>query len=206
MLVDVIVVARFESDLLDHFANELRHDQSIAVFETIGPRFLSRDLDRLRDLFGIVRQDLGADAIFQRRDDLSARRVVFRVRGEHQHHVERQAHRITLNLHVAFLHDVEESDLDLSGEIGQLVDREDAAIRARQQAVMDRQLVAQQVTAFRRFDRIDVTDDVGDSDVRRGEFLDEASVAIDPVDGRRVAVLRRASADRKPRLDETDRR
>jgi hypothetical protein len=43
----------------------------------------------------------------------------------------RQTHGITLNLHVAFLHDVEECDLNLAGEIGQFVDGEDAAIRAR---------------------------------------------------------------------------
>ena len=90
----------------------------------------------------IVRHDLGADAILQRRDDLSARRVVFRIRRKHEHHIERQTHRITLNLHVAFLHDVEETDLNLAGEIGQLVDRKDAAIRARQQTVVNRQLVA----------------------------------------------------------------
>ena len=54
---------------------------------------------------------------------------------------------------------------------------------------MNRQLIAQQVTALRGFDRIDVADDVGDSYVGRGEFFDEASVAIDPVDARHVAVL-----------------
>jgi hypothetical protein len=35
-----------------------------------------------------VRHDLGADAIFQRRDDLAAGGVVFRVRREHEHHVQ----------------------------------------------------------------------------------------------------------------------
>ena len=135
------------------------------------------------NLCRIVRHDLGADAILQRRDDLSARGVVFRVRRKHQHHVQRQAHRITLNLHVAFLHDVEESDLNLAGEIGQFVDREDAAIRARQQTVMNRQLVAQQVSALGGLDRIDVADDVGDRHVGRRELLDKTCVAIDPIDG-----------------------
>ena len=95
----------------------------------------------------IVRADLAADAVLQRRDDLAARRVVFRVRGEDQHQVERQAHRIALNLHVAFLHDVEQADLDLAGQIGQFVDGEDAAIGARQQAVVDGQLVGDVLAA-----------------------------------------------------------
>ncbi len=87
----------------------------------------------------IVRADLAADAVFQRRDDLAARRVVFRIGGEHQHHVERQADRIAFDLDVAFLHDVEQADLDFAGQIGQFVDGEDAAIGARQQAVVNRQ-------------------------------------------------------------------
>ena len=80
------------------------------------------------------------------------------------------------------------ADLNLAGEIRQLVDRKDAAIRARQQAIMNRQLVAQQVTAFRRFDRIDVADDVGDGHVGRREFFDKTRIAIDPIDRRCVAV------------------
>jgi hypothetical protein len=89
-----------------------------------------------------VRADLAADAVLQRRDDLAARRVVFRVGGEDQQHVERQAHRVALNLHVAFLHDVEQAHLDLAGQVGQFVDGEDAAVGARQQAVVHGQLVA----------------------------------------------------------------
>ena len=153
-------------------------------------------------LFRIVRHDLGADSIFQRRDDLAARRVVFRVCRKHQHHVQRQTHRITLNLHVAFLHDVEEADLDLAGEIGQLIDRKDAAIGAWQQAVVNRQFVAQQMSAFRGFDRIDVADDVGDRHVRRGQFFDKTRVATDPVDRRRVAMQLERLPAVSARLDE----
>ena len=89
-----------------------------------------------------MRADLAADAVLQRRDDLAARGVVFRIRGEDQQHVERQAHRIALNLHVAFLHDVEQADLNLAGQVGQFVDGEDAAVGARQQAVVHGQFVA----------------------------------------------------------------
>jgi len=33
-----------------------------------------------------------------------------------------EGERVALNLHVAFLHDVEEADLDFSGEVGEFVD------------------------------------------------------------------------------------
>ena len=84
--------------------------------------------------------NLRADAVFERRDDFAARRVVLGVGAEDQRHVERQAHRVAFDLHVAFLHDVEERDLDFAGEVGQLVDGEDAAIGARQQAVVHGEL------------------------------------------------------------------
>jgi hypothetical protein len=88
-----------------------------------------------------VRADLGADAVLERRDDLAARRVVLGVGAEHQQHVERQAHRVALDLDVALLEDVEEAHLDLAREVGQLVDREDAAVGPRQQPEVHRQLV-----------------------------------------------------------------
>ena len=89
-------------------------------------------------------------------------------------HVERQAHRVALDLDVAFLQDVEQADLDLAGEIGQLVDGEDAAVGARQQAVVHRQLVGELQAGARRLDRIDVADHVGDRHVRRRQLLDVA--------------------------------
>ncbi len=85
----------------------------------------------------VVGANLRADAVLERRDDFAARRVILRVRGKDQHHVERQTHWVTLNLHVAFLHDVEQPHLNLAGEIGQFVDGENAAVGARQQAVVN---------------------------------------------------------------------
>ena len=120
---------------------------------------------------GIVGADLAADAVLERRDDLAARGVVFRIGGEDEQQVERQADRVALNLHVAFLHDVEQADLDLAGEIGQFVDGEDAAIGARQQAVVHGQLVGDVLPAARGLDGVDIADHVGDGDVRRGELL-----------------------------------
>jgi hypothetical protein len=54
-----------------------------------------------------VGANLRADAVFERCDDFSASRVIFGVGAENDGDVERKADGIALNLHVAFLHDVE---------------------------------------------------------------------------------------------------
>ncbi len=87
---------------------------------------------RFFDVFRIMRADLRADAVLERGDDLSASGIVLRVCAEDDGHIERKTYRVALNLHVAFLHDVEERDLDLTGEIGNLIDGEDATVRAGQ--------------------------------------------------------------------------
>ena len=144
----------------------------------------------------IVRADLRADAILQRRDDLAARGVVLGVGAEDQQHVERQPDRIALDLDVPFLEDVEQADLDLAGEIRQLVDREDAAVRPRQQPVVHRQLVGELQRGARRLDRIEVADHVGDGHVGRRELLDVARVARQPRDRQRRPLPRDACAAR----------
>ena len=98
--------------------------------------FLRGDGDAFFDGGRIVGADFRADAVFQRRDDLAARGVVLGIGAEHQHDIERQADGISLNLHVAFLHDVEQAHLDFSRQVGQFVDGEDAMIGARQQSVV----------------------------------------------------------------------
>ena len=122
--------------------------------------------DAFLDVLGIVRADLGADAVLERGDDLAARRVVLRVRGEDDGDVERQTDGVALNLHVALLHDVEERDLDLAGEVGKLVDGEDAAVGARQQTVVHGQLGAEVLVRASRLDGVDVADEIGHGDVR----------------------------------------
>ncbi len=148
--------------------------------------------------------NLGADAVFERRDDFAARRVVFGIGREDQQHVERQPDRVTLNLHVAFLHDVEQSDLNLPGQIGQFVDGEDTAIGAGQQAVMDRQFVREQMSSTRGLDRVNIADDVRDSHVRRRQFFNVSRVTVDPVNRRIVALFGdesfAVSADRTERI------
>jgi hypothetical protein len=195
-LVHALVVAREERHALDDFLHELGDLDARPVAP--GPRLLARDVPADLELLGVVRADLRADAVLQRRDDLAARRVVLRVRREHHQQVERQADRVALHLHVPLLEDVEEAHLDLAGQVGQLVDREDAAVGARQQPEVDRELVGQDVAPARRLDRVDVADHVGDGDVGRGELLDVALLAPDPRDGRVVAVLLH---ERRPYLE-----
>ena len=153
----------------------------------LGPGFLRGDGHAFGDRGRIVRANFGADAVFQRRDDFSARGVVLRIGGEDQQDVERHAHGVALNLDVAFLHDVEEADLDFSGEVGQFVDAENAAIGARQQAVVNGQFVGKIAAAARGFDGVDVADHVRDGDVGRGQFFDVAMLAGEPGDGSGVA-------------------
>ena len=194
-LVDLLILPRLERDLLDHLADERRHGQRAAV--ALDPGFLRRDRHRVLPRGGVVGADLRADAVLERRDDLAARRVVLRVGAEDQHDVERQPHRVALDLDVAFLKDVEEADLHLAGEVGQLVDREDAAVRARQQPVVHRQLVGELQAGARGLDRIEVADEVGDRDVGRRQLLDVARVAVEPGDRQVVARLPDARAARR---------
>ncbi len=188
MLIDMVVVSRFKSNLLDKLANKIGDIHTFLPAIALRPGLLACNLDSCLQLFWIVSQDLGADTILQRSDYLSARGVVFRVCRKHQHHVERQTHRVTLNLHVALLHDIEETNLNLPGQIGQLIDCKNASVRPWQQTVVDCQFIAQQVAAFCGFDRIDITDDVSDSHIGSGELFYKARIAIDPIDGCHIAV------------------
>ena len=189
-LVDLLILARLERDLLDDFADERRDAAASQPPRSIQASCAVIAIACWR-VAGIVRADLRADAVLERRDDLAARRVVLRVGAEDHHDVERQPHRVALDLDVAFLKDVEEADLDLAGEVGQLVDREDAAVRARQQPVVHRQLVGELQAGARGLDRIEVADQVGDRDVGRRQLLDVARVAVEPADRQVVAGLAR---------------
>ena len=88
-----------------------------------------------------MRAHLRADAVLEWRYDLAARRVILRIGAEYEGDVERQAQRVAFDLHIAFLHDVEQPDLDFSREVRQFINGENAAIGARHQAVVHRQLV-----------------------------------------------------------------
>src|ERR1700737_1947174 len=184
--VHALVLARLEGDFFDDLAEIGRYIDSLAGIAA-HPGFLSGDGHSFLDARGIVRANLGADAVFQRGDDFSARGVILGIGGENEEHVERKAKGIALNLNVAFLHDVEEADLNFSGEVGQLIDGKDAAIGAREKAVMDGEFVGEVAAAAGGADGIDVADDVGHGDVGSGEFFDEAIVAGHPGEGGVVA-------------------
>src|SRR5271169_2802379 len=132
------------------------------------PGFLRGDGDALVHRGRVVGADLRADAVLERSNDFSASGVVFGICAEDDGDVEWKPNRVAFNLHVAFLHDVEQADLNLSGEVGEFVDGEDAAIGAGEQAVVDGELAREFVAAAGGFDGIDVADQVGDGYVGRG--------------------------------------
>ena len=183
-LVDAAILSRLKRDLLDDFGDERRESRCGAPSPRVEPGFLRGDRHGVGPGNRIVRPDLGADAILERRDDLAAGGVVLRVRGERHQHVERKAHGVALYLDVAFLQDVEQADLDLAGEVRQLVDGEDAAVGPRQQPVVHRQLAGELQARLRRLDRIDVADHVGDRDVWRRQLFHVPRVARQPGDRR----------------------
>ena len=89
------------------------------------------------DVVGVVGEDLRRDAVLERRDDGAAVGVVLGVGREDHQDVERDAHREAADLEVALLEDVEQADLDARRQVGQLVDGEDAAVGARDDAEVD---------------------------------------------------------------------
>ena len=135
-----------------------------------------------------MRPHLRPEPVLQRRDDPAAVRVVVGVRRRHEQEVEREPDPVAADLDVALLEDVEQGDLDAFGQVGELVDRDDAPVGPRDHPVVDRELVGQ-VPALGHPDRVDVPDQVGHARVRRRELLRVPVLATDPADRRRVPVL-----------------
>ena len=133
----------------------------------------------------VVGADLGAEAVLQGGDDPTAVGVVLGVGRGHQHDVEGQADPVAADLHVPLLEHVEQADLDALGQVGQLVDGEDAPVEPGHQPVVDGQLVGQ-VPALGHPDGIHLADEVGDGGVRRGQLL---AVAVAPVHPRHRQVV-----------------
>ena len=154
--------------------------------------------DLVVELGRVVGADLRAEAVLERRDDPAAVGVVLRVGAGHHQHVERQPQHVAADLDVALLHHVEHRDLDPLGEVGQLVDRDDAAVAARDQPEVDR-LGVTEATALGDLHRVDVADQVGDGGVGRRELLGVALVAVPPRDRQVVAEL--VGATPRPRGD-----
>ena len=186
-LVDVGAGPGEVADRRDHLGEVLRHPHVDAA-DRWRAGLLLDDVELRRHLERVVGADLAAEAVLQRRDDAAAVRVVLGVGRRHEQHVERQPDLVAADLHVALLEHVEQADLDALGEVGQLVDGEDAAVRPRHEAVVQRQLVGQ-VAALGDLDRVDLADEVGDRRVGCRQLLAEAVVAVHPRDRRVLAVL-----------------
>ena len=159
------------------------------------PGLLLHDRDLVLERLGVVRANLRAEPVLERRHDPAAVGVVVGVRGSDEQQVEREPDPVPADLDVALLQDVEQRDLDPFGQVGQLVDRDDAAVGPRDHPVVDRQLVGE-VAALGHPDRVDVADQVGDARVGRGELLRVAVLPLDPPERDGVTVLGHPSAAR----------
>ena len=203
-LVDLRRVAHGAGEAADDLEQVRRHDRRGELRVRPQHRRLLRDERQLVvQLERVVRADLGAEAVLERGDDAPAVRVVLRVRARDHEQVQRQPQLVAAHLDVALLQHVEQRDLDALGEVGQLVDREDAAVGARDEAVVHGLGVAERA-ALRHLDRVDVADEVADAGVRRRQLLAEALAAVLPVDRELVALLGQqglaARADRGVRV------
>jgi hypothetical protein len=137
--------------------------------------------------------DLGAEPVLQRRDDPAAVGVVLRVGRCHQQHVERQPQRVPADLDVALLHHVQQRDLDSLGQVRQLVDRDDPAVRPRDQTEVNGLRVAQ-TAALGDLHRVHIADQVTDRRVRSRELLGVPQIAVQPSHRQVITKLSGAAA------------
>ena len=101
-------------------------DRGLAFLDREAVLLLADDRHLVLERPRVVGPDLRAEAVLERGDDPAARGVVLGVGPGDDVQVERQADDEAADLDVALLEDVEQADLDPLGEVGQLVDREDA--------------------------------------------------------------------------------
>ncbi len=169
--------AREAGDHLEQVLGDLGHRRGLLPDEV----HLHRQLER------VVGADLGPEPVLQRGDDPAAVGVVLRVGAGDEQQVQRQPQLVAADLDVALLQHVEQGDLDALGEVGQLVDGEDAAVGARDEPEVDR-LGVPEGAALGDLDGVDVTDEVTDGGVGRGELLPVAQRPVQPADGQVVAL------------------
>ncbi len=176
---------------------EARHD----LDEGLGhggdePRLLADHRHLVGQVTRVVSADLRTEPVLERGDDPSAVRVVLGVRAGDDEDVEGEAEDVATDLDVPLLHDVEHGHLDALGEVGELVDRDDAAVAAGDQPEVDR-LGVTEASTLGHPHRVDVTDEVRDARVGGGELLGIPLGAVPPLDGQGVAQL----CGPAPRLD-----
>ena len=107
-------------------------------------------------------------------------------------------------MNVPFLKDVEQAHLNLPREVGELVDREDPAMRPLTIHYGLVPLIGKIEPASGGTDGVEVTDHVGDGHVWRRQFLDIALFAMEPPERCRDALFRdellARAADRSVRV------
>ena len=107
----------------------------------------------------VVGADLGSETILQRSDDLSSGCVVLGIGGENHEEVQGHTDGIPLHLNIPLLEDVEETHLNLPGQIRKLVDGEHPAVGARDEPVVQGELVGQ-VAALGHLDGVDLAEQI----------------------------------------------
>src|SRR6185295_3290838 len=124
-LADLGRPPREVGQLGDELLHEAGHDDhGQAVFDREAVLLLAHDRHLVVERPRIVGPDLRPEPVLERGDDPAARGVVLRVGGGDHVQVERQPDDETADLDVALLEDVEQTDLDPFGQVGQLVDRD----------------------------------------------------------------------------------
>ena len=151
----------------------------------------------------VVGADFRAEPVLQGRDDPAPVGVVLGVRASDEHEIEREPQRVAAHADVALFQHVEQGDLDALGQVGQLVQAEDAPVGARYQAEVDGLRVAEG-PALGYLHRVDVADQVADAGVGRGELFAVPLGPVPPRYGQVIAELRlktaATGADRRVRV------
>src|ERR1700722_6913348 len=141
-LIDFLIVTRgkgYAFNYLVYIFGKLqtrRVARSLSIVLALDPSLLRRNGDTFFYRCRVVSSNFRSYTILQGRDDLAARRVVLRIRTEYDGDIQRQTDWVSLNLHVAFLHNIEEAHLNFAGQIRQFVNGKDSTVSARQQSVV----------------------------------------------------------------------
>ena len=111
LLVNVLRFASLNRDLLADFLHEVRNFHRVSSLE-VEAAFLVHNLNPQFTLPRVVGLNQRTDSVFQLGNHLAAAVVGRRVGGEQNQHIDVKLDRIAANLHVPFLEDVEQTDLD----------------------------------------------------------------------------------------------
>ena len=111
---------------------------------------------------------LRSNPVLQGRDDSSPGGIVFGICREYEEHVDGQANRKSFYLNIALLHDVEQTDLNLGSQVGELIDGKNSPMSSWQQSKVNVFLGRECRALGGRLDGVQIPDDVGDGHVGCG--------------------------------------